>query len=270
LLTDFGVAKFTTATATASQNVRGTPAYMAPEQWEGEPVAATDQYALAVMAYSLLTGRPPFVGRMEQVMRQHFNATPQPPSTFNAQIPPALDAVLLHALEKQPEKRFATITHFANAFKQAALQEATASVVSQSKQAQPSGTQSVPRTLPDGLPPTVYQSKPEQKPLEPTVPVLEPNGFVAEKADAAAATSSFPSKSLPPAPQSKSRSHMRTFVLLDSYWALFSRVPLVSLCITIELLNKAAMLPQRSKHLAPRILIRLICQDREHLPSTIL
>ena len=214
LLTDFGVAKFTTATATASQNVRGTPAYMAPEQWEGEPVAATDQYALAVMAYSLLTGRPPFVGRMEQVMRQHFNATPQPPSTFNAQIPPALDAVLLHALEKQPEKRFATITHFANAFKQAALQEATASVVSQSKQAQPSGTQSVPRTLPDGLPPTVYQSKPEQKPLEPTVPVLEPNGFVAEKADAAAATSSFPSKSLPPAPQSKSRSHMRTFVLI--------------------------------------------------------
>jgi len=207
---------------------------------------------------------------MEQVMRQHFNATPQPPSTFNAQIPPALDAVLLHALEKQPEKRFATITHFANAFKQAALQEAMASVVSQSKQAQPSAAQSVPHTLPDRLPPTVYQSEPKQKPLEPTIPVLEPNEFVVEKADPAATTSSLPPNRYHQF-RHPNHAHMREpSYLLDSYWALFSRVPLVSLCITIELLNKAAMLPQRSKHLAPRILIRLICQDREHLPSTIL
>src|SRR5205085_10300713 len=51
LLADFGIAKFMTATATSSQSIRGTPAYMAPEQWDGQPVEATDQYALAVTAY---------------------------------------------------------------------------------------------------------------------------------------------------------------------------------------------------------------------------
>ena len=122
LLTDFGIAKFTGATATASQTVRGTPAYMAPEQWEGRPVAATDQYALAVMAYLLLTGQAPFQGGQSQVMLQHFTVNPQPPSTLNFQLSPAVDAVLLHALAKRPEDRFPSISAFAQAFQQAAQQ----------------------------------------------------------------------------------------------------------------------------------------------------
>jgi serine/threonine protein kinase len=64
MLADFGVAKSTSATASVSQSVRGTPAYMAPEQWEGTPVPATDQYALAILAYDLLTGHPPCTGRL--------------------------------------------------------------------------------------------------------------------------------------------------------------------------------------------------------------
>src|SRR5947209_4449103 len=59
LLADFGIARLITATASMSQSIRGTPTYMAPEQWQGEPLLATDQYALAVMAYELLTGQPP-------------------------------------------------------------------------------------------------------------------------------------------------------------------------------------------------------------------
>ncbi|HZT98055.1 MAG TPA: protein kinase, partial [Ktedonobacteraceae bacterium] len=128
LLADFGIAKFTTATATASQSIRGTPAFMAPEQWDGQPIAASDQYALAIMAYQLLTGRPPFLGGLSQVMRQHFTAQPQPPSTLNPRIPPALDAVILRALAKTPSERFPSMTEFSRAFQQAIQSTSTATI----------------------------------------------------------------------------------------------------------------------------------------------
>ncbi len=119
MLADFGVAKSASATATMSQSVRGTPAYMAPEQWEGTSVAATDQYALAIMAYDLLTGRPPFQGGLGQVMYQHLHVIPQPPGKLNPHLPADVDTVLLHALAKKPEERFASISAFARAFQQA-------------------------------------------------------------------------------------------------------------------------------------------------------
>ena len=119
LLADFGVAKISTATASASHSIRGTPAYMAPEQLDGHPVPASDQYALAVMAYELLTGRPPFQGNLSQVMYQHFQARPPAPSTLNPQLPRDVDTVLLHALAKKPEERFASVSAFARAFQEA-------------------------------------------------------------------------------------------------------------------------------------------------------
>lgn len=119
LLADFGVAKSTSVTASVSQTVRGTPSYMAPEQWEGTPVPATDQYALAIMAYDLLTGHPPFQGGLGQVMYQHLHVTPQPPSKLNPCLPTDVDTVILHALAKKPEERFASIAAFARAFQQA-------------------------------------------------------------------------------------------------------------------------------------------------------
>jgi eukaryotic-like serine/threonine-protein kinase len=118
-LADFGVAKFTNTTTNASQSIRGTPAYMAPEQWEGNPVFATDQYALAIMAYELLTGRTPFLGGITQVMYQHLTVQPQPPGVYNPHIPADVNEVVLHALAKKPESRFRTISAFANAFQQA-------------------------------------------------------------------------------------------------------------------------------------------------------
>jgi len=129
-LADFGVAKFNSATASASQAVRGTPASMAPEQWEGHPVPATDQYALAVMAYELLAGRPPFQGGLSQVMFQHFNTPPPAPSTFNTRIPRAIDIVLLRALAKKPDERFPSISAFARAFQDAVHQAASSPVTS--------------------------------------------------------------------------------------------------------------------------------------------
>jgi serine/threonine protein kinase len=120
LLADFGIARSFTTVASSSLTIRGTPTSMAPEQWSSTPVPATDQYALAVTAYELLTGRPPFVGSLEQLMFQHFSAQPPPPSAFNPQVPAAIDSVILRALAKKPEDRFPSIAAFASAFEQAA------------------------------------------------------------------------------------------------------------------------------------------------------
>src|SRR5260221_1172823 len=115
LLADFGIAKFNSAIASLSSSIRGTPTYMAPEQWKGQPVPATDQYALGVMIYELLTGYPPFQGGLEHVMYLHINAEPAPPSTLNPSIHPDLDAVILRTLAKKPEDRFVSISAFAQA-----------------------------------------------------------------------------------------------------------------------------------------------------------
>ncbi len=119
LLADFGLAKFSTVTAAVSHANYGTPIYMAPEHWDGKPVPATDQYALAVMAYELLTGRPPFLGNQQQVMYQHLEVQPQPPSKHNPRVPASIDAVILRALAKRPADRYSSISAFAHAFEQA-------------------------------------------------------------------------------------------------------------------------------------------------------
>ncbi len=120
-LADFGVAKFMMSTS-ESFTIRGTPIYMAPEQWEGRPVPATDQYALAIMTYELLTGRPPFVGRSHQhLWNQHHNVAPLPPSRLNLRLPKQLDPILLRALAKEPTQRFDSVATFARVFHQTVL-----------------------------------------------------------------------------------------------------------------------------------------------------
>jgi serine/threonine protein kinase len=121
-LADFGVAKFMMKTSEKSLIVRGTPNYMAPEQWEGQPVPATDQYALAVMAYELLTGRLPFEGNGYQNMwHQHCYVEPTPPSMINPVLPKELDGVLLRALAKKLEHRYSSVSAFAQAFTRAVV-----------------------------------------------------------------------------------------------------------------------------------------------------
>jgi serine/threonine protein kinase/ribosomal protein L33 len=123
LLMDFGISRISTGTASTSQFVEGTPAYMAPEQWKGHPTYASDQYALAVMAYELFTGRPPFSGRAEAVMYKHINEMPAALGSINPALPSAIDAVLMRALAKQPEERFPSIATFAHALQQACTDE---------------------------------------------------------------------------------------------------------------------------------------------------
>lgn len=119
LLADFGIAKVT-ENSRSSTNARGTLEYMSPEQLSGHAVPASDQYSLAVMAYELLTGTPPFTGSPPQVMFQHVNERPKPPSSLNTGLPKAIDEVLLRALAKNPQDRYPSIQEFGNAFQKAA------------------------------------------------------------------------------------------------------------------------------------------------------
>ncbi len=114
LLSDFGIARIGNATSSnISQAVRGTPLYMAPEQWEGQPVRATDQYALAVMTYEMLTGHPLFQGSPPNMMYHHINEMPLPPSQVNPALSSSIDLVLMRALAKEPYERFERIELFA-------------------------------------------------------------------------------------------------------------------------------------------------------------
>jgi serine/threonine protein kinase len=119
VLTDFGIAAILDATPTTAQAI-GTPAYMAPEQWNGRPVFATDQYALAVVAYQLLTGKLPFEGDPSTVMNGHLTKRPLPPSRWNRDIPSQVDIVILRALSKKPADRFPSVQDFADALEAAA------------------------------------------------------------------------------------------------------------------------------------------------------
>ena len=89
--------------------VCGTPQYMAPEQITGERAVdrRSDLYALGGVAYSLLTGRPPFDGETAtEVMNAHVRDAVVPPSRYRPDIPPDLEEVILRCLVKDPEGRF--------------------------------------------------------------------------------------------------------------------------------------------------------------------
>ncbi len=128
LLADFGSAEFIHATTTnvANRTIRGTPAYMAPEQIAGYLEPSSDQFALGVMAYQMLTAHLPFPTLLEQ--NKSFRSQPQAPSTLNPNLTTELDEVVLRALAKQPQDRFPSIAAFAQAFQQAAQSKDTSTV----------------------------------------------------------------------------------------------------------------------------------------------
>ena len=124
---DFGLAKLvsqTTAEATDTLTARGTwlgtPGYMAPEQWSADgATAASDRYALGVIAFELLAGRLPFdATSVPQMMEQHFRAA-VPPLTTRGGTTTAYDRVLARAMAKDPEARFATATAMVDALRAA-------------------------------------------------------------------------------------------------------------------------------------------------------
>ncbi|RKT79691.1 serine/threonine-protein kinase [Terracoccus luteus] len=108
---DFGIARAiadTAATMTQTQSVVGTAQYLSPEQAQGQVVdARSDIYSTGCLLFELLAGRPPFQGDSPvAIAYQHVGETPQPPSIFNDAVAGDLDAVTLHALTKDRERRY--------------------------------------------------------------------------------------------------------------------------------------------------------------------
>jgi tetratricopeptide (TPR) repeat protein/tRNA A-37 threonylcarbamoyl transferase component Bud32 len=115
---DFGLAHLVESSPalTRSGAVLGTPMYMAPEQVEGgrEITARTDVHSLGVLLYEILTGRPPHPGtNIPEVYARIAHDEPEPPRRLDPSVPWELEAVALKALEKDPNRRYATAEEFA-------------------------------------------------------------------------------------------------------------------------------------------------------------
>jgi hypothetical protein len=125
-LGDFGIARLLYATAsdltTTTGVVRGTPAYMSPEQASGERMydGRSDIYSLAAVVYEMVSGMPPFVGPTAQsVLAQRFSSTPRPMRTYRTTVPAELDQVIAKAMCTSPADRYATADGFADALRAA-------------------------------------------------------------------------------------------------------------------------------------------------------
>ena len=113
-VTDFGIARAGVSEITQAGSVMGTPHYLSPEQAQGFDVTAvSDLYSVGVMLYEALTGRVPFEGDSAvAVAMKQVSQAPQRPSSINPQVSPALDAVAMRALEKEPGQRFQSADAF--------------------------------------------------------------------------------------------------------------------------------------------------------------
>jgi serine/threonine protein kinase len=116
-IADFGVARINRAVSTSAGGIFGSPAYMAPEQLSGGPGdARSDLFSLGVVLYSMITGFRPFQGNSARtVSYKVINVEPVPVTSFQAELPPALDTIVARAMAKDPQQRYQSGAEFARA-----------------------------------------------------------------------------------------------------------------------------------------------------------
>ncbi|MGB7923940.1 MAG: serine/threonine-protein kinase, partial [Pyrinomonadaceae bacterium] len=127
---DFGLAKIKSGELLGSfvqaktSGLMGSPFYMAPEQWsDEEPDARADIYSLGVILYQMLGGDVPFKGTgIPSIMKKHLTAAPPTLSSLGVHVPPAIEAVVRHALEKEAGNRPQTVDAFVRELRDAVAQ----------------------------------------------------------------------------------------------------------------------------------------------------
>ena len=185
LLSDFGVALIAHSSRSQSmQEVAGTVTYMAPEQIQGKPRLASDQYALGVVVYEWLCGSPPFRGSFTEIAVQHALTPPSPLHEKIPTISPYVEQVVMTALEKDPHQRFAGVQSFAMAFEQASQMAEpfmAASLWSQPPPPLPQAPSPIPPRM--GAPPSPSYpppgpvSPPQQSPVYPNFVTEQPSTY---------------------------------------------------------------------------------------------
>src|SRR5216684_6519913 len=116
LLSDFGIALIVQSTQYQSvQDVIGTASYMAPEQFQGRPRIASDQYALGIVVYEWISGNLPFHGTFSEIYGQQMFVPPPSLCEKFPGIPYSVEEVIQRALAKDPKERFSNVQAFANA-----------------------------------------------------------------------------------------------------------------------------------------------------------
>jgi predicted Ser/Thr protein kinase len=111
-LLDFGLARSLTASR-ASTSLSGTPHYVAPERIRGEPASpASDVYGVGILLYELICGAVPWDGPVQKILAGHLDEKPKPPSQIVEGMEPALETLILHALEKRPANRHKDMAAF--------------------------------------------------------------------------------------------------------------------------------------------------------------
>ena len=128
-IADFGIARIEKSELTQVGTVMGTPAYMSPEQFMGQPVdGRSDIFSCGVILYQFLTGEKPFTGNSTTIMYKVLHEEPLAPSLLNVALPAAFDAVVKKAMAKNPDERYQTAQEFAQSIK-ATLSAASANAI---------------------------------------------------------------------------------------------------------------------------------------------
>ena len=135
---DFGIARVEKSELTQAGTVMGTPSYMSPEQFMGQPVdGRSDLFSCGVILYQFLTGEKPFTGNTTTIMYKVLREDPLAPSMLNVALPPAFDAVVKKAMAKNPDERFQNAQAFSDAIKAAVHGQTTDATLTNASQTPP-------------------------------------------------------------------------------------------------------------------------------------